>query len=323
MIIGAYGFVNEKMRFFCIFNLKKEYDIQMPDQGVTMSEYRRFFSYIYAYEQNKKTSNAGFAKIEMRGSVTSIELHLRNISLSLPSACLYLFVRDNDSIVGFPLGDVPFSGGTADRRFTLNQKQLGESNYTITDVSGILLFTDERICFVSQWDEAAINWDSFHIYQPKTPEIQTETKDPSPEDKVIQSAELPLPQLQAPVSTGSWQEIWQDLLLSQPVMQPFSNTGIRCIRIGLKDLRILPPANWHLCNNSFLLHAFFTYRHLLIGEIPSAKEPRWFIGIPGTHDRQEHVLAAMFGFSDFLPEKNVQSEERPFGYWCTPMVEAD
>ena len=83
-----------------------------------MSEYRRFFSYIYAYEQNQKTSNAGFAKIEMKGPMTTIEIHMRSAVLSAPAACLYLFVRNGDLIEGFPLGDVPFSGGNADRRFT-------------------------------------------------------------------------------------------------------------------------------------------------------------------------------------------------------------
>ena len=298
-----------------------------------MSEYRRFFSYIYAYERNQKTSNAGFAKIEMKGPMTTIELHLRGIVLSAPAACLYLFVRNGDTILGFPLGDVPFSSGNADRRFTLNQPELGESSYHVSDVAGILLSVGDNICFVSQWDEAPINWENFHIYQPE-PEKEPVSEPPSTdhplEEKVIQSAELAQPQRKSavfadvpqPDTQDSWEETWQQLISSMPLLHPFSNENIRCVRVELKDLRLLPPSNWHLCNNSFVLHAFFTYRHLLIGEIPSAKEPRWFIGIPGTHDRQEHVLAAMFGFSDFLPEKNSQSEEHPFGYWCTPMVEA-
>ena len=295
-----------------------------------MSEYRRFFSYIYAYEQNKKTSNAGFAKIEMKGSITTIELHLRGITLSIPAACLYLFVRNGESIEGFPLGDVPFSGGTVNRRFTLNQKTLGESSYTVADVSGILLCADETICFVSQWDEAPINWDGFHIYKPKQPEPQSEPHpksnskpdDTPPEEKVIQSAELPMLQRQISIPPDSWANIWQELLASESLIRPFSNPDISCIRVGLKDLRLLPPANWHLCNNSFVLHAFFTYRHLLLGEIPSAKEHRWFIGIPGSGDRQEHVLAAIFGFSDFLPAKKAAEAKTPLGYWCTAIIES-
>lgn len=337
-----------------------------------MSEYRRFFSYIYAYEQNQKTSNAGFAKIEMKGSMTTIELHMRGIASGTPAACLYLFIRDDDSILGFPLGDVPFSGGTADRRFTLGQRELGESSYYVSDAAGILLSAGDNICFVSQWDEAPIDWDSFHIYKPEdtpTPEPDDtpilEPKDipaPEPDEEgleknVIQSAELPQPQQmqtvfaavatppapkpadstfkesplpdesfsekKQPPTRGSWGKTWQQLTSSLPLIQPFSNENIHCVRAELKDLRLLPPSNWHLCNNSFLLHAFFTYRHLIFGEIPSAKEHKWFIGVPGIRYRQEHVLAAIFGFSDFLPDKESSDSDTPFGYWVVSMTEAD
>ena len=337
-----------------------------------MSEYRRFFSYIYTYEQNQKTSNTGFAKIEMRGPMTTIELHMRGAILPTPAASLYLFVRDNDAILGFPLGEVPFSGGNANRRFTLNQSELGESGYTISDVAGILLTANDQICFVSQWDEAPIGWEHFTVYKPEevsTPEPE-ETPAPQPEpeperssmeENVIQSAELPQPQQRFPVFSsaspapaaiafhkaqknnpsdgkasaepishapqpvpeGSWQETWQKLTASLPHMQPFANQNIRCVRAELKDLRLLPPSNWHLCNNSFLLHAFFTYRHLIFGEIPSAKDHKWFIGVPGIRYRQEHVLAAIFGFSDFLPEKESADADAPFGYWYIAMTEAD
>lgn len=334
-----------------------------------MSEYRRFFSYIYAYEQNQKTSNAGFAKIEMRGAVTTIELHIRGIATHTPAACLYLFVRSEDAILGFPLGDVPFSGGTADRRFTLSQPKLGESSYRIPDAAGILLFADDNICFVSQWDEAPIDWNSFRIYKPEDapaperndvltgiPAPEPKPAAEAPEENVIQSTELAQPQpMQAvfaavtnppsekpadrtfdenpvpeeafsestpPAAQGSWEETWRQLTNALPLMHPFSNENIHCVRVELKDLRLLPPSNWHLCNNSFLLHAFFTYRHLIFGEIPSAKEHKWFIGVPGIRYRQEHVLAAIFGFSDFLPDKESSDADAPFGYWVVSMTEA-
>lgn len=301
-----------------------------------MSEYRRFFSYIYAYEQNQKTSNTGFAKIEIKGATTTIELHMRNIALSVPAARLYVYVRNEDLILGFALGDVPFSARNADWRFALNQPTLGESTYTISDVAGILLTADDQICFVSQWDEAPIIWDNFRVYKPEEssiPESDDTTTVPELEEKVIQSAELPQPQVRKPIFQSiskhtdapktSWQENWQMLTSTLPLIQPFSNPEIRCVRTELKDLRLLPPSNWHLCNNSFLLHSFFTYRHLIFGEIPSAKDHKWFIGVPGIRYRQEHVLAAIFGFSDFLPDKESSDADAPFGYWYVAMTEGD
>lgn len=329
-----------------------------------MSEYRRFFSYIYAYEQQKKTSNAGFAKIETRGSITKIELHMRGVHLPEPSASLYLFVRSGESIQGFLLGNVPFSGGNVDWRFTMNQPRLSDSAYEIKDASGILLMHENDICYVSQWDEEPIDWSSLHIYEEKKKE-EAEPAPPSSEEKVIQSTELPQPKgmpqiftvisnpdesvpreehtaqdippfirptppIQTPENDKqesfhktTWADTWQELLKTQPVLKPFSNEDILCIRIELKDLRVLPSSNWHLCNNSFLLHAFFIHRHLILGENPSARDSRWFIGVPGIRYRQEHVLAAVFGFPDFLPDKESTDAEAPFGYWYRTMAEGD
>lgn len=325
-----------------------------------MSEYRRFFSYIYAYEQEKKTSNAGFAKIETRGNVTTIELHMRSVRIPAPSACLYLFVRTDESILGFPLGNVPFSAGNADWRFTMSQPRLFDSEYEISDAAGILLLLDNEICFVSQWDEAPVNWSSFHVYEEnKKEEEEAEAAPPPSEEKVIQSTELPqpdgMPQIfaitppepdmpgeavseipesiraqtpppgtpQEPFHETTWADTWNELMETQPILQPFSNEKIRCMRIELKDLRMLPPANWHLCSNSFLLHAYFTHRHLILGENPSVKGNRWFVGVPGIRYRQEHVLAAIFGFSDFLPDKESAGAEAPFGYWYRAINESD
>lgn len=333
-----------------------------------MSEYRRFFSYIYACEKHKKTSNAGFAKIEIKGPMTTIELHMRNAFLPAPAACLYLFVRNGESIQGFPLGDVPFSNGNADWRFTLNQPQLGESDYKISDAAGILFLLGDDVCFVSQWDEAPIDWASFQIYdepheeanEQSNGEADRKTDDQANEDRnaqtdgtinapadgqnetpadetddspfdenVIRSTELPQPDISLarrqfnPSPQGSWSDTWQELLATQEVRKPFLNENIRCIRIELKDLRVLPPSNWHLCNNSFLLHAFFTYRHLILGEISSEKHSQWFVGVPGIQYRQEHVLAAIFGFSDFLPDKDSAGADAPFGYWYRTISEED
>ncbi len=325
-----------------------------------MSDYRRFFSYIYSYENGQKISNAGFAKIEIKNSVTSIELHMRNAYLSTPAACLYLFVRDNDSILGFALGDVPLSNGTADRRYTLTGAQLNDSPFHITDAAGILLTSDDNICFASQWDEQPIDWDRFHIYEP--PHVEEETH-----EKVISSTELSDSSSEAelylfPEQKTSYFEntedlshlqsyedpeddsvilihkknrsatdrnhdssiqLWKNLFDTYPHTHPFADTNIVCVRIELKDLRLLPPQNWHLCNNGFLLHAFFTYHYLLLGKIATPRSEEWFIAVPGIGYRQQHVLAAIFGFSNFLPDKDNPDTQEPFGYWYTTMDESD
>ena len=44
-----------------------------------MAGMKRFVTYIYAYEEEKKGSNVGFARIEIRGQDARIEIHLRRL----------------------------------------------------------------------------------------------------------------------------------------------------------------------------------------------------------------------------------------------------
>jgi hypothetical protein len=55
-----------------------------------------------------------------------------------------------------------------------------------------------------------------------------------------------------------------------------------------------------------------------------------FLGVPGVYSSQECVMAALFGFPEFLPENQVQFEQNKkeneqeqdtFGYWCHIMPE--
>jgi hypothetical protein len=208
----------------------------------------------------------------------------------------------------------------------MDQARLGDSDYEIRDVAGILLTCNEKITFVSQWDESPVNWESFQAYEKKevSNKSDEETETETPAD--LQTEELPLPEpilVADPVRKerlASWPEVWDDLLDTLPPLQPFADDRIRCVKAELKDLRLLPASNWHLCNNSFLLRSFFTHRYLLIGELP--KPHRWFLGVPGIRYRQEHVMAAIFGFSDFLPDKN-SAGETPFGYWLMTINESD
>lgn len=108
------------------------------------------------------------------------------------------------------------------------------------------------------------------------------------------------------------------------------NTRICGIHIELKDIRELPKRYWYLGNNSFLLHGFFNYRYLMLGKKMTEESESIFLGVPGVFSGQERVMAALFGFPEFLPENRAQFEQNQaegngnqevFGYWCHVMPE--
>ena len=89
----------------------------------------------------------------------------------------------------------------------------------------------------------------------------------------------------------------------------------------LRDIRELPKRYWYLGNNSFLLHGFFNYRYLLMGERECDNHRELFLGIPGVYEKQEKVMATIFGFPLFITEKKTDTKAERFGYWCHIMNE--
>ena len=98
---------------------------------------------------------------------------------------------------------------------------------------------------------------------------------------------------------------------------------LRCTKIQRNDIARLPRCEWKWANNSFLLHGYYNYRHLAIiddGE-------RYRLGVPGIYHPQEAKAASTFGFTEFIPHKDMdmdltddeRSSQEQFGYWCRPI----
>lgn len=91
-------------------------------------------------------------------------------------------------------------------------------------------------------------------------------------------------------------------------------------KISRHDLSRLPRKEWRIANNSFLLHGFYNYHHLLYVE----EEGKIWIGVPGIYHEKEAAAAKNFGFTEFRriteTDLELQEDERnpyeDFGYWC-------
>lgn len=136
-------------------------------------------------------------------------------------------------------------------------------------------------------------------------------------DENLQAAEAAAQLRQAPQQAEEpWAVKWQFILENYPVLTPFEGEEeILCVRLELKDLRLLPKRYWYLGNNSFLLHGFFNYRYLILGAMEQEGSKRWFIGIPGIFQSQEKVMASIFGFTEYKSEKTAEQKTNEFGYW--------
>ena len=99
-----------------------------------------------------------------------------------------------------------------------------------------------------------------------------------------------------------------------------SKSGYKVRKIQRKDMVCLPRCEWKHANNSFLIHGYYNYHHLIL----TVRDGQLKLGVPGVYHPQEARAAESFGFPEFLPveetELTLTEEEKndreKFGYWC-------
>ena len=109
----------------------------------------------------------------------------------------------------------------------------------------------------------------------------------------------------------------EELFKKRSQFQPFGDEElISCVRIFPCDIGRMQQEGWNTGTNSFLMHGFYRYRHLMLAMTDKGK---YLLGVPGILNPQEKYMANMFGFTQF---KACQTGEQgcPFGYWCRELV---
>lgn len=101
-----------------------------------------------------------------------------------------------------------------------------------------------------------------------------------------------------------------------PRIYPFEDNEITlCVKIEPKDIGILPSEAWVYSNNSFLLHGFYCYHHIILAKINDRFGCRYILGVPGIYHNRERFMAKMFGFECFKSIRKRELKQGDFGYW--------
>ena len=115
-----------------------------------MAGMKRFVTYIYAYEEEKKGSNVGFARIEIRGQDARIEIHLRGVYAASAACRVYLFQREASGgkeatgVTGVLVGEMKLANGSGDGIVVLKGGRVGASPYGITEMEGLFFVIGEE-----------------------------------------------------------------------------------------------------------------------------------------------------------------------------------
>lgn len=113
--------------------------------------------------------------------------------------------------------------------------------------------------------------------------------------------------------------IWGKMQSLYPNVRAFDyDNGCEILSIKPQDIGLLPREIWVFGNNSFLLHGYYNYRHLILARLNNPKgSPRYLLGVPGHYFSNEKYMASMFGFPHFVLAKRQPEQDGRFGYWYT------
>lgn len=145
--------------------------------------------------------------------------------------------------------------------------------------------------------------------QPKKIERVPIQRRESRENSVVQEQpQMPL-MADAFVIEGLKEDKWEQILDTYDNIHPYGD-GRVYVKLEPKDFIILSGKYQHLVNNSFLLHGFYNYRHVILGKEGEA----YYLGVPGVFYEREKMVALMFGFEAFECESG-ESKAGEFGYY--------
>ncbi len=100
------------------------------------------------------------------------------------------------------------------------------------------------------------------------------------------------------VPVETYEDKWNELCKKYEVIHPFGNRE-EYLSLSPKDFIIFPEKYQHLVNNSFLLHGYYNYRHVILGKKEEGGKNIYYLGVPGVYYEREKMVAIMFGFEGF------------------------
>ena len=133
-----------------------------------MSDYKRWVSYIYSYDENVKKNNSGYIRVETRGMITRLMVHI-NTSDEAGRLLAYVFVREDSVMKGVLLGSIDVDKNGAQGSFEINSYDIMGSGFKMTEAGGMVVINEVQAeesaralsFYASEWDDSPIDITDF------------------------------------------------------------------------------------------------------------------------------------------------------------------
>lgn len=264
---------------------------------------KRFVTYLYEYDRTIRGRNVGFIRNDIRNDRCLMDIHIRGLERIKEKAPIYLIVRDGEC-VGIPAGEIVISQGIGNAFLELPGNHIGKTNYNSGDIQAVIVrYGNGKMLLGSYVQHPASDllsgtftkWEAQAIPESPEPDPNATRGENDDSGSIRPVSEIPRGQ------NDDFDSIRPDALRQQGTAAPTEEKLCPPTykRIAITDIRSLPSRNWHLCNNSFLVHGFFCYHYLVLKTVNAPDGTQIYLGVPGIYASQERMMALLFGFNDF------------------------
>lgn len=294
-----------------------------------LPEYRRLVAYIYQYQNGEKQKNSGYVKVEIRNEICRMHIQVKTGRIEKSQIKIYGFVRVEDVLFAIPIGEGESSGGSLQVPLSFGTERLNDTDYGVESLNGLWLKDEYGGDYISVWDDEGVQVEKFTLELPdrkisneemtveenrdNVEQMSMEENRENGKQSTVKGEEEGTLEIQKKV-VGSLQERWPQFCSHYPTIHPFGEeAGMQCLQIMPKDISFLGEREWQFGQNPFVRQGFLRYGHLLLGRWPDG---RFILGVPGIYyDEQEHQLARMYGFGEFVEMQQAQEGTVKMGYW--------
>lgn len=285
--------------------------------------------YLSWYRNGEKERAAGFIKAVREKDAYNLDIHIRSELKELRGNYIMLLELDGKEI---PWEKINIDDGNATEHKQIQVRNemiyIGREVHREKELHGIRLIINEQNWIAGDFgNKGNVAADGNFGNKKESQKVGIE------ERKETLNAEISLHAADKKASTKEnagndflktdkvkvenpvFEDKWEQLQQNYQTVHPFDDQRI-FLSIEPKDFVVLQAPFQKLVNNSFLLHGFYNYRHLILGpdkELGGEGKIKFYLGVPGTYFEREKMVAIMFGFEGFECAGAVEIGK--FGYY--------
>ena len=279
--------------------------------------YQKKIIYLDYMERDNKIKNGGFIKWEARGRESRIQIHIRGL---YPTDSLDGELQLLSWGVPYTADRIRLSYGTGEYAGIWHNDDLAGTGISYEDCDGIVIKLSHTRLLKGIWRNRKAKREI------EEPVEATKPEEPAEAMEAIEIPEATKPEeLAETMGTAAATETakpkqmqilpnkWEQLNRIYPKIQPFGDVR-EYLSIAPCDFIILSEHYQELVQNSFLLHGYYNYGHLILTKIREGLEENYYLGVPGVYFEREKQAALLFGFEGFEGDGEAVTDGS-FGYY--------